>query len=174
MCTRGARRAMTTAQILVVDDEQNLRILIEALLESAGYRVLLASGGEEALARAAAVEPDLAIVDLRMPGMDGLTLLEHLLHRHPELPVLMLTAHGTVTHAVEAMQKGAYDFLTKPFESTDLLTRIAKALEVQRLKREGTRLQTLVQDRAHFEHIVTHNAKMQQVLRQAEHIASTH
>jgi len=77
---------MTTAQILVVDDEQNLRILIEALLESAGYRVLLASGGEEALARTAAVEPDLAIVDLRMPGMDGLTLLEHLLRRHPELP----------------------------------------------------------------------------------------
>src|SRR4029453_15117576 len=135
MCARGARRAMTTAQILVVDDEQNLRILIEALLESAGYRVILASGGEEALAHAAAAEPDLAIVDLRRPGVDG--------------------------------------FLTKPFDSTDLLTRIAKALEVQRLKREVTRLQTLVQDRAHFEHIVTHNAKMQQVLRQVEHIAST-
>jgi len=164
---------MTTAQILVVDDEQNLRILIEALLESAGYRVFLASGGEEALAHAAAAEPDLAIVDLRMPGMDGLTLLEHLLRLHPELPVLMLTAHGTVVQAVEAMQKGASDFLTKPFDSTDLLTRIAKALEVQRLKQEVTRLQTLVQDRAHFEHIVTHNAKMQQVLRQVEHIAST-
>jgi|RhiMetdeSRZDD1v2_1073273.scaffolds.fasta_scaffold67538_2 two-component system response regulator GlrR len=164
---------MTTAQILVVDDEQNLRILIEALLESAGYRVLLASGGEEALAHAAAGEPDLAIVDLRMPGMDGLTLLEHLLRLHPVLPVLMLTAHGTVAQAVEAMQRGAYDFLTKPFDGTDLLTRIAKALEVQRLKREVARLQTLVQDRAHFEHIVTCNAKMQQVLHRVKQIAST-
>ena len=70
---------MTTAQILVVDDEQNLRTLLEALLESAGYRVVLANGGEAALARAAAETPDLALVDLRMPGMDGLTLLEHLL-----------------------------------------------------------------------------------------------
>jgi len=112
-------------------------------------------------------------VDLRMPGMDGLILLEHLLRRYPELPVLMLTVHGTVPHAVEAMQKGAYDFLTKPFESTDLLTRIAKALEMQRLKREVVRLQTLVQDRAHFAHIVTCNAKMQQVLHRVKHIAST-
>ena len=164
---------MTTTQILVVDDEQNLRTLIEALLESAGYGVILASGGEAALAHAAAAEPDLAIVDLRMPGMDGLTLLEHLLRLHPELPVLMLTAHGTVAHAVEAMQKGAYDFVTKPFDSTDLLTRIAKALEVQRLKREVARLQILVQDHAHFAHIITRSAKMQQVLRQVEQIAST-
>jgi two-component system response regulator GlrR len=164
---------MTTAKILVVDDDLNLPILMKALLERAGYQVMLASGGEEALARAAAVEPDLAIVDLRMPGMDGLTLLAHLLRLHPELPVLMLTAHGTVPQAVEAMQKGAYDFLTKPFDSADLLTRIAKALEVQRLKREVARLQTLVQDRDHFAHIVTRNAKMQQVLRQVEQIAST-
>src|SRR5215470_9239282 len=137
---------MTTAQILVVDDELNLSILIQALLEHAGYQVILASGGEEALAHAAAGEPDLAIVDLLMPGMDGLTLLEHLLRQHPDLPVLMLTGHGTVAHA---MQKGAYDFLTKPFDSTDLLTRVTKALEVHRLKREVARLQTLVQDRVH-------------------------
>jgi len=77
---------MTTAQILIVDDELNIPIFLKDLLERAGYQVILASGGEEALARAAAVEPDLAIVDLRMPGMDGLTLLEHLLRRHPELP----------------------------------------------------------------------------------------
>src|SRR5262245_43131744 len=101
MCIRGARHAITTAQILVVDDEQNIRILMQALLGRAGYQVILASGGEEALAHAAAGEPDLAIVDLRMPGMDGLTLLEHLLRQHSELPVLMLTAHGTVAHAVE-------------------------------------------------------------------------
>jgi len=117
---------MTTAKILVVDDDLNLPILMKALLERAGYQVMLASGGEEALARAAAVEPDLAIVDLRMPGMDGLTLLAHLLRLHPELPVLMLTAHGTVPQAVEAMQKGAYDFLTKPFDSADLLTRMRR------------------------------------------------
>ena len=114
------------------------------------------------------MEPDLAIVDLRMPGIDGLTLLEHLLRLHPELPVLMLTAHGTIAHAVEAMQKGAYDFLAKPFDSTDLLIRIAKALEVHRLKREVVRLQTLVQERTHFAHIITRSAKMQQVLRQVE------
>lgn len=164
---------MTTAQILVVDDEQNLRTLLEALLESAGYRVVLANGGEAALARAAAETPDLALVDLRMPGMDGLTLLEHLLQLSPALPVLMLTAHGSIAQAVTAMQKGAYDFVPKPFDSTDLLARVAKALEVQRLKREVARLQTLVQERAQFDHIVTGNARMRQVLRQVAQVAAT-
>lgn len=164
---------MTTAQILVVDDDQAIRILMEALLESAGYQVILASGGEEALTCAARVEPDLAIVDLRMAGMDGLTLLEHLLRLYPGLLVLMLTAHGTIAHAVEAIHKGAYDFLAKPFDTTDLLTRIAKALEVRRLKREVARLQTLVQERTHFEHIITGSAKMHQILRQVAQIAGT-
>ena len=110
---------MTTAQILVVDDEQNLRILIEALLESAGYRVLLASGGEEALAHAAAVEPDLAIVDLRMPGMDGLTLLEHLLRLHPELPVLILSG---MTEALSAERRAlANAVIEKPVDLDTLL-----------------------------------------------------
>jgi two-component system response regulator GlrR len=164
---------MTAAQILVVDDEQNIRTLLEAVLESAGYRVVLAAGGEEALACATEVIPDLALVDLRMPGMDGLTLLDHLLQLCPDLPVLMLTAHGSIAHAVTAMQKGACDFLSKPFDSTAVLARIAKALEVQRLKREVVRLQTLVQERAHFDHIITGNAKMHQVLRQVAQVAST-
>ena len=164
---------MTIAQILVVDDEQNIRTLLEAVLASAGYRVVSAVGGEEALARLAETDPDVALVDLRMPGMDGLTLLEHLLQLAPALPVLMLTAHGTIAHAVTAMQKGACDFLPKPFDSIDLLARIAKALEVQRLKREVARLQTLVQERAHFASIVTGNAKMRQVLRQIAQVAPT-
>lgn len=164
---------MTIAQILVVDDDQNIRLLLEAVLESAGYRVVLAAGGEEALAHAAEVPPDLAIVDLRMPGMDGLTLLEHLLRLHPSIPVLMLTAYGTIAQAVAAIKKGADDFLCKPFDTTDLLARIAKALEVRQLKREEARLQALVQEHAHFDHIITRNAKMQQVLRQVAQIART-
>jgi len=164
---------MTAAQILVVDDEQHIRTLLEAVLASSGYRVVLAAGGEEALARTGEVHPDLALVDLRLPGMDGLTLLEHLLRLSPGLPVLILTAHGSIAHAVAAMQKGACDFLAKPFDSTDLLARIARALEVQRLKREVVRLQTLVQERAQFEHIITSNAQMRLVLRQVAQIAST-
>ena len=94
---------MAGAKILVVDDDPGLRTLMKVRLEAAGYRVTLTEGGVEALARAAEEVYELAIVDLKMEGMDGITLLEKLLGIHPTLPVIILTAHGTIASAVPLM-----------------------------------------------------------------------
>lgn len=131
---------MEKAKIHVVDDDQGLRTLMKFRLEAAGYQVVLAGGGREALAQIAEEVPELAIVDLRMEGMDGLTLLDRLHRVHADLPVIILTAHATIDSAVEATRKGAYDYLTKPFDPKDLLRRIEKALEVGRLRGEVERL----------------------------------
>jgi len=164
---------MAGAKILVVDDDPGLRTLMKVRLEAAGYRVTLAEEGVEALARAAEEVYEIAIVDLKMDGMDGITLLEKLLGVYPALPVIILTAHGTIASAVEATKKGAYDYLTKPFDPKDLLHRLEKALEVRRLKGEVERLRSLVQERYHFDNIVASSEKMQQILRQVAQIAAT-
>jgi len=164
---------MASGTILVVDDDQGLRTLMKARLEAAGYQPTLAGEGEEAIRRAQEDVFDLAIVDLKLGEMDGMALLQHLLRLQPALPVIILTAHGTIASAVEATKKGAYDYLTKPFDAQDLLHRIAKALEVRRLQGEVKRLRTLVQDRYHFDHIVATSDKMQQLLRQVAQIAAT-
>ena len=164
---------MAEEHVLVVDDDPGLLTLMQARLEAAGYGATLVETGEEALAWAQEHAYDLAIIDLKMADVDGMTLLQELLRLHPHLPVIILTAHGTISGAVEATKIGAYDYLTKPFNAKDLLHRIDKALEVRRLKGEVARLRTLVHERYHFEHIVASSAQMQQVLHQVTQIAVT-
>lgn len=164
---------MAGEKILVVDDDQGLLTLMKVRLEAAGYRVVLANKGEEALARAGEVVPELAVVDLKMEGMDGIAVLEQLLQLQPHLPVIILTAHGTIASAVEATKKGAYDYLTKPFDAKDLLRRIEQALEVRRLRGEVERLRSLVQEQYHFDHILTASEKMQRVLCRVAQVAAT-
>src|SRR5262249_13534377 len=164
---------MAGEKILVVDDDQGLLTLMRVRLTGAGYKVILADGGEEALARVQEEVCDLAIIDLKMEGMDGITLMQALLRLYPGLPVLILTAHGSIASAVEATKKGAYDYLTKPFDPTDLLHRIEKMLEVRQLKGEVASLRTLVHERYHFDNIVASSDKMQQVLRQVAQVAAT-
>src|SRR5207247_8864612 len=115
--TRGASGAAGKPHILVVDDEPNVRKVLGAMLEQAGYLTTRAAGADEALDLVRAQDPDLVITDLKMPGMDGLELLRRLKEGFPEIPVVVLTAHGTVEAAVEAMKEGALDFLTKPFDT---------------------------------------------------------
>ncbi len=164
---------MAGATILVVDNDHSLLRLMKIRLEAAGYTVLLASSGEEALRRSHESLCDLAVVDLQMAGMDGLTLLQELLRQPADRPVIILTAHGTIASAVEATKRGAYDYITKPFDAQDLLHRIDKALEVRRLKGEVAQLRTFVQERYHFDNIVASSAVMQQILRQVAQIAAT-
>ena len=135
---------MAGEKILVVDDDPGLLMLMRVRLEAAGYRVIQAEGGQEALTCAQEEACELALVDLKMVDMDGITLLQELLRLHPGLPVIILTAHGTIASAVDATKKGAYDYLTKPFDPADLLHRIEKALEpalqaaIRVEQREGT------------------------------------
>ena len=127
-------------QILVVDDEQNLRRVLSAQLERDGYDVQTAEDGEEAMRTLADHHIDLVITDLRMPKMDGMELLRQALELEPELPIVMITAHGTVDNAVEALKTGAFDYITKPFDQAEVRTIVRKALKTRDLSAtEATR-----------------------------------
>jgi len=117
-------------KVLVVDDDRDLLRLIAIRIESAGYAIAQAESAEQALARIALDQPDLVITDLRMAGMDGLALFDAIHARAPTLPVVILTAHGTIPEAVAATRRGVFGFLTKPFEPAILLDTIAEALKL--------------------------------------------
>jgi DNA-binding NtrC family response regulator len=124
------------ARILIVDDEKNVRATLQRALELEGHETGQAGDGREALARLDGGGYDLAMVDLAMPRLDGMELLDELAERRDPTPVIILTAHGTVERAVEALRKGAYDFLEKPPDRERLLHAVARALESARLSRE--------------------------------------
>jgi DNA-binding NtrC family response regulator len=125
------------AHVLVVDDEAGFRKVLGALLEQAGFAVTVAASGEEALEAVRRQDPDVVLSDLKMPGMDGLELLGALRGDFPEIPVVLLTAHGSIEAAVEAMKKGAYDFLSKPFDRERVLEIVGKAAgQAERGRRE--------------------------------------
>src|SRR5512139_3084968 len=121
---------MHSGDILLVDDDPDLLKLIGLRLTSAGYRVRTADSGETALAALAVVRPAAVITDLRMPGIDGLQLFDAIHRQDPALPVIILTAHGTIPDAVSATQRGVFGFLTKPFDSQELLQKVAAAIKV--------------------------------------------
>lgn len=120
----------TGARILVVDDDVDMLHLIRLRLRSAGYQVTEADSGETALIRFRENRPQLVITDLRMGGMDGLALFEHLQREAPTMPVIILTAHGTIPDAVSATRRGVFSFLTKPFDGQELLRRTSDAIQI--------------------------------------------
>ena len=120
-------------QVLIVDDEPNLRKILSAQLTRDGYDVLTAEDGEQGLERLRDNHIDLVITDLKMPKVDGMTLLKEALREDPTLPVVMITAHGTVDTAVEALKSGAFDYLTKPFDKDEVRSIVAKALRTKEL-----------------------------------------
>ena len=125
-------------RVLVVDDEQSLRKVLAATLQREGYEVQVAADGEEALAALDRDGADVVVTDLVMPKMDGLSLLRKVVVSHPDVPVIVVTAHGRVDSAVEAMKAGAFDFVTKPFEHAELKSIIAKAARQSRSERRAT------------------------------------
>jgi DNA-binding NtrC family response regulator len=113
--------------ILIVDDETNVRRVLGTLLEQAGYVTSRAASAEQALELVRGADPDLVLTDLQMEGLGGMELLARLRRSYPEIPVIVVTAHGTVENAVEAMRRGAHDFVTKPFDRDQVLELVAKA-----------------------------------------------
>ncbi len=130
------------ADILVVDDESDIRELVAGILSDENYSVRVAANSESALAAIKARKPALVVLDIWMQGggMDGLALLDLLKELDPDLPVLMISGHANIETAVAAIKRGAYDFLEKPFKSDRLLLLVARALEAASLKRENRRL----------------------------------
>jgi DNA-binding NtrC family response regulator len=126
--------------VLIVEDEANMRRVLCALLERDGYRALEASDGAAALESLARESVDAILTDLRMPKLNGLELLEAVRRSHPEIPVIMLTAHGTVGSAVEALKQGAFDYLTKPFDPDEIRHVMEKAVSTRRLAAREARL----------------------------------
>src|SRR5882757_9298565 len=117
---------MHTAKILVADDEQNLRRVLVTMLRRDGHEVVQAASGLEAIDRLADV--DVVITDLRMPGADGMEVLRSGSRSHPHVPVIMITAYGSVGQAVEAIKAGAFDYIEKPFEQDSIRTIVGKAI----------------------------------------------
>ena len=136
----------TGADILVVDDEADIRELVSGLLEDEGHSVRAASNSDEALAAIRARRPSLALLDIWMQGggLDGLELLDVIKELDPDLPVVMISGHGNIETAVSALQRGAYDFIEKPFKSDRLVVVVQRALEASSLKRENRRLRAQV------------------------------
>ena len=160
---------MNRGDILLVDDDPDLLKLISLRLTSAGYRVRTADSGETALATIAVERPSTVITDLRMPGIDGLQLFEAVHRQHPALPVIILTAHGTIPDAVSATQRGVFGYLTKPFDSQDLLQKVAAALEASGGEAAGSGT-AAGQWRAS---IITRSPRMEDLLRQAKLVADS-
>src|ERR1700683_3846786 len=121
-------------QVLIVDDEPNLRKILSAQLSRDGYEVMTAEDGEQGLALLKEHHIDLVVSDLKMPKVDGMTLLRKALIEDPELPVILITAHGTIDTAVEALKAGAFDFVTKPFDKDEVRQIVAKALRTRELR----------------------------------------
>ncbi|NLI81909.1 MAG: sigma 54-interacting transcriptional regulator [Deltaproteobacteria bacterium] len=157
--------------ILIVDDEKNYLLVLEDLLLEEGYRVVTSDNGARALEILKAHELDVVITDMKMPGMDGMSLLEHIHAMHPDLPVIMMTAYGSVEKAVEAMRKGAFDYILKPFENEELKLTIRKAIDHYQLVCQNRYLTRELQDRYQFNNIIGKSAVMQRIYRLIEKVA---
>ena len=121
-------------KILIVDDELNMRLVLTAMLKKEGFEISSASNGREALQILKSSRIAVVITDLKMPDIDGMELLSCISEQHPEIPVIMITAHGTIATAVEALKKGAFDYITKPFDLDDLKNIVSKAIKTRVLK----------------------------------------
>ncbi len=160
-------------KILVVDDDRSILTVLSMRLESAGYEVITAINGDEAKKAVKENSVDLAIIDQKLENEDGIELMQEIHLIVPELPVIILTAYGTIDSAVEAIKKGAYTYITKPFDPKNLLMHIDKALESRRLTFELENLRQLLHQEYSFSNIVAKSEKMREILKLVSQIAPT-
>ncbi len=159
--------------ILIVDDEKNYPMVLSAVLEDAGYKTLTAASGVEALDILNSCLVDLVLTDVTMPGMSGIDLLENIKKIKPNLPVIIMTAFGSVEKAVDAMHKGAYTFIPKPFENDALTAHISKALSMYQIVQENAMLRDAMQNRYQFDRIIGKSKPMQELYQVIEKVAPT-
>ncbi len=159
--------------ILIVDDEKHYPIIIGEILQEEGYRSFTASSGMEALDILNTQLIDLVLTDVKMPGMTGIDLLEKIKEIKPDMPVIIMTAFGSVEKAVEAMHKGAYTFILKPFENEALIAHIAKAISVYKIVEENNILRDAMRTRYQFDNIIGKSKPMQELYEIIQKVAPT-
>ena len=159
--------------VLIVDDEKNYPPILAAILQEEGYETLTANSGQDALEILKHSDVDLILTDYKMPTMNGIELLERVKAEDPDLPVIMMTAYGTVEKAVEAMQKGAYSYILKPFDNDRLVLWVSKANAVYRLIKENRRLRTAVESQYQFGNIIGKSKTMRDVFDKISKVAPT-
>ena len=158
------------ARLLIVDDEDSVRDVLRQLFDYEGHEVATASSGAEALRLARADPPDVAFLDVKMPEMDGLEVLDRLRVLAPDSQVVMISGHGTIDTAIEATRRGAYDFLEKPLDTDRLLVTLRNALQVRGLSESVAQLRSEVESRYQ---IVGSSFAIRQVLERIERVAPT-
>jgi len=163
----------TAPLILVAEDEELMRAILCRLIEGAGYRAAVVSSAEEALEMFATDDIALTLTDIRMAGIDGLTLLDRIKDLDPEALVIVMTAYSSVDSAVAALRKGAYDYITKPFVNEDLLQSIRNGIKQRELFRENRALRRELTARYSFSEIVGTSDALQRVFRLVEKVAPT-
>ncbi|GIL17610.1 MAG: acetoacetate metabolism regulatory protein AtoC [Oligoflexia bacterium] len=165
---------MRSSRVLIVDDESSLRSALFRILDRKGLNVLTANKIEEAKAVTQGDQAlDLALVDLNLPDGDGIDLMTYLKSQHPNCEVIILTGQGTIESAVRATQKGAFHFITKPFNMDELMSLVDKALDHRRLTQENSQLRTELSKKYQFDQIVGQSENIQNVLRLIEKVADT-
>jgi len=165
--------ASQKGKILVVDDEAKIRTILAAILKDEGYEVETARDGIEAIEKSLEFKPHLLIVDLKMPRMDGMETIMRIKDRLPRAVSIILTAHGTIQSAVQAIKQGVYDYLTKPFDNEQMLLVVQRALQVYRLTEEVEQLKSELGRKYGIDAIIGESPVMQQVRSQIRQIAGT-
>lgn len=164
---------MPVFRVLVADDERFIAEMLGEILEEQGMIPELALSGKEALEKFHSSDFDLVLLDLRMPEVSGMEVLEEIKKEDSEIPVIVITAYGSVDNAVESLKKGAFDFVTKPFKVDELLNIISRALEIERLRRERSYYLEEVQKRFQFEGVVGNSPAMKEVMEVSSLVAQT-
>ncbi len=159
--------------LLLVEDETHLREAVAEQLTDRGFHVQPAESGEAALGYLSDFAFDVVVTDLRLPGIDGSAVIEAAVERYPEIVAIVITGYGTVKDAVEAIKRGASDFVSKPFQIDELLHALDAALEQRRLKSENAYLRAQLDERYRFDAIVGRSRPMARLFRLLETVAST-
>jgi len=164
---------MNKTRILIVDDEQKMRRILQIILDNQHYDIDLAQDGIEARDFFQQQQYDLVITDLKMPRMDGMELLGFIREEKPDVPVIVVTAHGSVESAVKAMKSGAYDYITKPFENEEIRIVVSKAVTFSMLKYENRYLREALGAKYGFDHFIGDSAQIRKVCKLAAQVAQT-
>ncbi|MFQ5834980.1 MAG: sigma-54-dependent transcriptional regulator [bacterium] len=164
---------MPKGKILVVDDEVKMRRVLQMILQKEGYEIVTTRDGREALQKVEEESFDLVLTDMKMPGLSGLDLLKRIRESDEEIPVIMITAYGTVETAVKAMKEGAHDYLLKPFEKDEMKIIVANALKMKTLVRENRYLRGELEEKYKLDNVIGKSSQMQEIYKILREVANT-